>query len=623
MKRKLHSVIVVTLFFISAAAMAQTSGGPDGFGYVWRNNADVAGPVYQWIDISTRPGVVTVQGLQDDNIKGPFSLSIPFVYYWYQPNKFWIGSNGYIGFSSATAAHPFPLIPLLTGPNDWMAIMASDLTFTDANTDTIPGAHCQYWQGTDSLIITWENVPFWDDPSTTVVGYSGLNTFQLILSAADSSITYQYKAQIGTYNPNPIDFMEIGIENNSGSMGLEVGHDQYPTNAMAIKFYYPDTVTVAISDASTTYVEAPGSKGQILSKGITSYTSKASVKNTGNQPLASFNSYSRVLNASNVIQVRDTLPVNALAPGASQFLTYPDTWTPAATGVFRQVNQTLLTGDATPSNNTDTCELWVIDEAAPIISLQWDGGISSGASIGWLGGGGGVAQHFTPSFYPAVITAVGALVVSDISAVGFSLQVYADDGIGGAPGTLLDSIFVFPGSFPTGIYYEIPTDSNITISTNGFYVAYMMGGPDIQLGQDASTPHAHQAFEILGPAGNPANWSVYRDQFNDPIIHAVILGNPSTGQNELVSNPNRFGIFYPNPANQKTALQYKLNGSAEVKYALYTLEGRLVDEKNIGRVTGGTDETLELNLRNYPAGLYVCKITAGENEYHRKISIIR
>jgi hypothetical protein len=621
MKGKLLLLVSIGLLVSSQYTKAQTSGGPDAFGYTWVNSFDANGPVYQWIDISNRPGTVYVQGLQDDNIKGPFSLSIPFVYYWYQPNKFWIGSNGYIGFTNGTLAAPFPTIPLLALPNDFMAIMASDLTLTDANVDTIPGAHVMYWEGTDSLIVTWESVPFWDDPTTTVVGYSGLNTFQVILAVADSSITYQYKAQIGTYNPNPTNFMEIGIENNAGSMGLEVGHDQYPTNAEAIKFHYPDTVTLAINDASTTYVNNPGSKGQILSMGSTTYTSKASVKNTGNQTLASFNSYSRVVNSANTIMVRDTVAVNSLAPGASQFITYPDTWIPGVTGVFRQINQTLLAGDQTATNNSDTCELWSINPTASTISLQWDNGTASGSSLGWIGGGGGVGQHFTPSFYPAVITAVGALVVSDISSVGFSLQVYADDGIGGAPGTLLDSIFIFPGSFTPGVYYEVGTDSALTINSNGFYVAYMMGGVDIQLGQDASTPHAHQSWEILGPANNPANWSTYRDQLNDPIIHAVISG--TTGQNDLIHNPNRIGNFYPNPAKYKTALQYNLSETADVKYALYTLDGRLVVEKNLGRIASGTEQSIEIGLQNYPAGLYICKIMTGDKEYHRKISIVK
>ena len=73
---------------------AQTTGGPDAFGYIWRTNADPNGPTFNWIDISLYPGSVNITNLLDDNKVGPFSLQIPFTYYWYQPTNFYIGSNG-------------------------------------------------------------------------------------------------------------------------------------------------------------------------------------------------------------------------------------------------------------------------------------------------------------------------------------------------------------------------------------------------------------------------------------------------------------------------------------------------------------------------------------------------
>lgn len=612
MKKLLQQFVLPAALFITAFANAQTSGGPDAFGYTWKNNNDPNGPAYNWVDISSRPGTVTVQGLQDDNIKGPFSMAIPFRFYWYNPSKFWIGSNGYLGFTNGTAAHPFPTIPSTPVLNDWIAVMASDLTFTDANVDTIPGARCQFWQGNDTLIVTWESVPFWDDPSTTVVGYSGLNSFEVILSAVDSSITCQYKAQIGTYNPNPINFMEMGIENNSGTIGLQNSHDTYPPTASAIKYYYPDTVTLAINDASTTYVNNAGSHGQIMSINVPSYTSIAEVKNTGNQTLASFDSYSRVVNAASIIQVRDTITITNLGPGGAPMLIYPDTWTPTIAGLYRHINTTILAGDATPNNNADTLEIWAIDQTLATISLQWDNGVSSGTSIGWLGGGGGVAQHFVPSFYPVNITAIGSLVVSDISSVGYSLQVYADDGINGAPGTFLDSIFVFPGEFVPGVYYEIPTTTALPINTGGFYVAWMMGGPDIQLGQDASTPHAHQSYEILGPANNPANWSVYRDQLNDPIIHAVISGTTGIAEN---SSHSSFGV-YPNPAHNKFTIS--VNKDWKIESGELTIQNMLGAEVYRSTIVRGKSETINCKL---PAGVYLVKINSGENTAVQKLVI--
>jgi hypothetical protein len=42
-------------------------GGPDAYGYVWKDQADA--PSYNWIDPSSHQ---VVNGLSDDNFVGPF-----------------------------------------------------------------------------------------------------------------------------------------------------------------------------------------------------------------------------------------------------------------------------------------------------------------------------------------------------------------------------------------------------------------------------------------------------------------------------------------------------------------------------------------------------------------------
>ena len=234
-------------------------------------------------------------------------------------------------------------------------------------------------------------------------------------------------------------------------------------------------------------------------------TSVANVKNAGNQTLASFNSYSRVVNASNVIQVRDTVPVANLTPGSTQLITYPDTWSPTVAGLFRQINITILGGDATPSNDQQTLELWVVNPSLASVTLQWDNNAAGGTGVSWTGGSGGIAQHFIPPYYPCVINQVGCWVMSDADAVGYYLLVYADDGPGGAPGTLLDSIYKAPASFATGSFVATPCTAPITVNSGGFYVAWVMGGTSITLGESTTAPFSHRSYEILGPASNPVN----------------------------------------------------------------------------------------------------------------------
>lgn len=213
---------------------AQTSGGPDLFGYTWFNSDDVNGPVYNWIDINSLPGTVTVAGLADDNMVGPFSMQIPFEYYGYQPPQFWIGSNGYMAFTASMMAHPFPMIPNPSFQQNFIAVMASDFTFHDNLSQPVPGAVCKYWfsPDNDTLIVTWQDVPFWNP---TAPGYSGLNTTQVILSAVDYSITFQYFLQSGTVSNTP-NFLTTGIENNTGLSGLQSLYDNYPLSGTAVRF---------------------------------------------------------------------------------------------------------------------------------------------------------------------------------------------------------------------------------------------------------------------------------------------------------------------------------------------------------------------------------------------------
>ncbi|HEX7345080.1 MAG TPA: hypothetical protein VF398_12495, partial [bacterium] len=129
-------------------AGVDTAGGPDLYGYTWKDTYEPGGPVYNWKDISTTGTLVT--GLGDDNYAGPFPIGFPFHYYWYDITQYWIGSNGYIKFGSAFNIAPTipQTIPLAAVPNDFAAIYIADW---DASTP--PGA-CQVyrWNNADSLV---------------------------------------------------------------------------------------------------------------------------------------------------------------------------------------------------------------------------------------------------------------------------------------------------------------------------------------------------------------------------------------------------------------------------------------------------------------------------------------
>lgn len=604
---------------ITGELAAQTNGGPDTYGYIWRDSNDPNGPAYSWVDVPAQTGAVQVSGLADDNITGPYAVGFPFHFYWYDVTTFKIGSNGYIAFGPLTAAHPFPIIPTPSGIQNFVAGMMSDLTFTDATGGSIPGAECWYWTspGADSLVVSYIDVPFWD-PAAPM--YTGNNSFQIVLSNVDSSITLNYLAQNGVYN-NPANFSTIGIENISGNIGLQHSHDILPPAIYTIKYYYPSTTTFLVNDASVVYNNNESTGGLFLSANGAPYTMSAQIKNTGNQPLASFNVLSRVVNNLNQNQALDNYASAALAPGVSEDITFVNTFSPTTPGTFRQITSTQLTGDATPSNNIKELELKVVDTTQTSIQLSFDTGIDAGlGGLGWQGGGGGAGVHFIPPFYPCIISQVSAFIAGNANFGGFAMMIVDDDGPNGTPMTVLDSIWVDPVNVIIGAWNLVPVINPLTIDSGGFYVAWMMGADGISIGQNQITPISNRSFEILGQASNPAAWAEYRyREIEDLMINVNIEAEP-LGVTETEAN-GYLGNFYPNPANQITRIDYDFQGNnSNITWSVSDISGKLVLAGESGNSSKGT---ININIASLESGVYTCTISSGVNSYNRKLVLVK
>lgn len=231
------SVLISLLLIFSFPIYAQTPfGGPDSYGYTWRTNNDPLGPTYNWIDIATQPSAFLVTGLMDDNSVGPFPIGFMFEYYGTLYNSFMICSNGCIRLGttlggSSVLASPFPVIPTGGGMNAYIAPFATDLLFDPS---IIPPAEAFYWSSpyNDSLVISWESVPFWFNSGP---GYTGENSFQLILERNTNRITFQYQTQTGA-SINVQNLITVGIESPTGLSGLNPLYDVYPTPGTAIRF---------------------------------------------------------------------------------------------------------------------------------------------------------------------------------------------------------------------------------------------------------------------------------------------------------------------------------------------------------------------------------------------------
>lgn len=476
------------------ALLQAATGGPDQYGYIWKDSNEPGGPVYNWIDITQTGTLVT--GLADDNVVGPIVLSTNIPFYWYDAKKIWIGSNGYIVLNNSNIAAPFPQIPLAGGTNDYLAAFMTDLNFAGAGNP----AQVYVYDNLDSLVVSYINVPFW---TVTSPGWTGSNTFQFIVNKQDSTITMQYQAMTGVSSSNgPIN----GIESLTGDIGLQAFNSTYPVAGYAVRYYNPPVPLLDVTDAAVEWLTAAGSKGLTVQRNGPALPLTAFVRNTGNQPVGQFTVRARVLYGFNQVLL-DSAVVGPLSPGVSETVTFPSSFTAAAPGTHSyQVSFDPLPTELVASNNLLTQELVAYDTAQLATTVQWAGALDDGIGIGWNGGGGGVGTQVFPPYYPCYVGGTTVRIASNIGTAGYTMKVYDDDGPNGTHGTLLDSVFVPPASATQGDHIH-PLANPFILNDGTLWVEWYMMGQNVNIAQDVQPPASFRAYEVLGGV-----WAEYRDQ---------------------------------------------------------------------------------------------------------------
>jgi len=500
-----------TGFFIKA----QTSGGPDTYGYTWKNsNHATAPPTYAWVDITTRG--TSVDLLADDNVVGPFTVPAGFQFYWYPLSQFYIGSNGYISLNGANMASLFPAsIPLPGGGNDWIAPHMADLNFLG------PGnpAQCFYLANNDSIIVSFINVPYWVVGAT---GYSGSNTFQIIILSGNDHIIFNYQSMSTGSTPLPIDCL-TGIENVTGTIGLPTLIDVVPPNLHTIRYYYPTNVTYSVIDCGVNWNNNERNGGVFIKTGTTPYQFSANVKNFGNQNIGAFTVTDTIYSGNNPLS-NGSASVFNLVPGEDTLVDFSNSFFSQFASTYRFATRIQgVTGDLVQSNNRKVQEIISINTNVAQYTLDYSDGSPDGAGISWQGGNGGIGVYIAPPQYPAKIKGAQFHITANGAVpVGFSAVLYDDNGNLGGPGTMLDSIFVPASSVITGAYNFVTwADTNIVISSGGVYLLWYMGGADIQISRDLSSPISARSYEVLG-----GTWADYRAKLTEDFLMGIQVSTP-------------------------------------------------------------------------------------------------
>lgn len=620
----IFSVFVQPLF-------AQISGGPDAFGYTWLHSNALGGPVYNWVDIIPPNGGTQIHGLEDDNSAGWIPIGFDFTYYWNDYDKVRVGSNGWVSFSNiSNIAHGFPNIPTPGGAGDnFLAPFLTDLNFSSEGNS----GQAFYWSNNvDSFIVTYYQVPFW---ANSVPDYTGSNTFQVILNGADNSITFQYQEQSG-FGPNTalVDVV-YGIENVTGTIGLECIADAYFIAPAAIQFTYPSSVSLEIPDLEPVWNQNNQNEGSFFFKG-SAVSLVTNVSNVGNAtvdpPTTAIASF---VNSAQVTSYSSQRNLGSIAPGGDTTVGFADILSMPIKGDFKYRVSVSNNSDINLTNNNNDVEFVVVDSVNGEVALSFFTPDSTPTGVVmWQGGGNnsGAGLHVKSPYYPATVKAIEVFVTAgDIfnptAPLNDGCRVNVRDIIPstGDPGNELTGITVGASALTPNQWNRIdfPTPA---VVTEDFYVQWLMGGDSIALGTDNRSPYSRRSYEILD-----GGWAKYRLAEAEDLAIRVVLDAEGAGVDTsalgintpvLTESDIYLGQSYPNPANEGATIEFHLGMATDAVLSLYDNSGKLINRFEYTNADRGSYK-VNVNTNKLAGGMYTYTLTTMEKVLSKKIMVVR
>jgi hypothetical protein len=156
------------------------NGGPDMFGYTWRDSDDPGGPMFDWVDLTTIGTPISLTG--DDANQAGVLIGFPFPFYGNMFSTVNVCTNGWLSFTNTTSDLANDPLPNASAPENLLAVFWDDLN---------PGATQRLYTYQDGtrFILQYHQVPRFSS--------GGPYTFQVILYPS-GRIVCQYLDMQGT-----------------------------------------------------------------------------------------------------------------------------------------------------------------------------------------------------------------------------------------------------------------------------------------------------------------------------------------------------------------------------------------------------------------------------------------
>ncbi|HET9482029.1 MAG TPA: S8 family serine peptidase, partial [Candidatus Polarisedimenticolia bacterium] len=213
------------------------SGGPDGFGYRWKDSDEPGGPIFDFVDIRSTGTLVTFPS-QDDSLSGVHSMGMDFPFYGNTFSSFKVSTNGWMTFNTTatSSVNTNTNLPSTTLPANSIALFWDDLHIRNRGT-----VHYLY----DGLKFIIQYTDF-DRFSTTQQPYPAHLTFQAHLYPS-GRIIMMYETMTGFMTS-----ATVGIHNGTRTIGLPVNFNSaYMHNNLAVQIHRtPDWLRVAPAGAT-------------------------------------------------------------------------------------------------------------------------------------------------------------------------------------------------------------------------------------------------------------------------------------------------------------------------------------------------------------------------------------